>query len=70
MSLIVAAGNAFAVDDEKIIEAVEKSVKTTFFPADVKVNSVEDVRFFQQVMTLLMQDSAMFAELLLSARME
>lgn len=46
VSLIVAAGNAFAADDEKIIEAVEKSVKTSFFPADVKVNSVEDVRFF------------------------
>lgn len=46
VTLIVAAGNTFAADDEKIIEAVEKNVKKSFFPADVKVNSVENVRFF------------------------
>lgn len=46
VSLIIATGSSFAADDAKIIEAVEKSVKTKFFPADVKVKSVDDMRFF------------------------
>ena len=46
MSLVFATGNSFAADDAKIVEAVEKSVKTNFFPADVKVNHLEGVRFF------------------------
>jgi|GEM_PF-1605797 len=43
---VVASINCFAAEDAKIIEAVEKDVKTNFFPADVKVKSVENVRFF------------------------
>lgn len=43
---VVASINCFAADDSKIIEAVEKDVKTNFFPADVKVKSIENVKFF------------------------
>lgn len=43
---LVLSINCFAADDSKIINAVVKDVKKNFFPADVKVKSVEDVRFF------------------------